>query len=171
VRSHFIIKALSETPPWGSLLAAREKEYETRSWQTRHRGWVAIHASKMFPDRAKWLCWQEPFLSSLIKAGIATFRDREGVARVYVSRIPTQAILGIGFLADCIPTEELMHGNRLTGKERSFGDFSPDRWAWRFERVIALPDPIPCKGDRGLWTPPADVCRQLEDLIISKVVA
>ena len=28
---------------------------------------------------------------------------------------------------------------------------------WRFGRVFALPDPVPCKGAQGLWRVPDDV--------------
>ncbi|RJQ44376.1 MAG: hypothetical protein C4534_06510 [Gaiellales bacterium] len=171
MRGHFAIKALSFTQPYGTLVTAREKILETRSKPTSYRGLVAIHAAKNFPQWARSLCQEEPFVSSLKKAGIPVLREsfsfdeHEGIA---VSRIPLQAIIGIGFLADCVSTESLLHGRQLSGKERSFGDFSPDRWAYRFERVVALPEPIFCKGAQGFWTPPPDVYTKLENFIVAR---
>lgn len=31
------------------------------------------------------------------------------------------------------------------------GDYEPGRFAWIFEDVIDLPEPIPAKGALGLW--------------------
>ena len=40
------MKALSLWQPWASLIAAGVKRFETRHWETRHRGPIAIHAAK-----------------------------------------------------------------------------------------------------------------------------
>ncbi len=40
------IKALTIWQPYASLIAAGLKQYETRSWSTRYRGLLAIHAAK-----------------------------------------------------------------------------------------------------------------------------
>ncbi|MFP5375735.1 MAG: hypothetical protein ACLGIO_02995, partial [Acidimicrobiia bacterium] len=33
-----------------------------------------------------------------------------------------------------------------------YGDFAPGRWAWLLADVRALPEPVPAKGHRRLWT-------------------
>jgi hypothetical protein len=43
------VRALSLWQPWASLVAEGIKTIETRSWGTRHRGPLAIHASKRTP--------------------------------------------------------------------------------------------------------------------------
>jgi hypothetical protein len=40
------MKCLSIIQPWASLIAIGAKRYETRSWQTRLRGRIAIAASR-----------------------------------------------------------------------------------------------------------------------------
>lgn len=35
--------------------------------------------------------------------------------------------------------------------ERSFGDYTPGRYAWELTCVLRLPQPIPAKGAQGLW--------------------
>ena len=39
------MKALSLRQPWASLIADERKTIETRTWRTRYRGPLAIHAS------------------------------------------------------------------------------------------------------------------------------
>jgi hypothetical protein len=50
------MKALSLIQPWASLIVLGEKRIETRSWPTRHRGHLAIHANKNLPDDRRRLC-------------------------------------------------------------------------------------------------------------------
>jgi hypothetical protein len=47
------VKALTLHQPWASLVAAGVKMIETRSWSTRYRGPLAIHAGAKRP-RAEW---------------------------------------------------------------------------------------------------------------------
>jgi hypothetical protein len=35
--------------------------------------------------------------------------------------------------------------------ERSFGDYTPGRYAWILTNIKPLPAPIPAKGALGLW--------------------
>lgn len=48
------MKALTIHQPWASLIAAGVKTIETRSWSTRHRGPLAIHAGKARPECTQW---------------------------------------------------------------------------------------------------------------------
>jgi hypothetical protein len=40
------MKALTLIQPWATLVALGEKQIETRSWDTKYRGPLAIHAGK-----------------------------------------------------------------------------------------------------------------------------
>ena len=40
------MKAITIIQPWATLIALGEKQFETRSWFTKHRGELAIHAGK-----------------------------------------------------------------------------------------------------------------------------
>jgi hypothetical protein len=40
------MKAITVKEPWASLIASGAKLVENRSWRTRHRGPLAIHAAK-----------------------------------------------------------------------------------------------------------------------------
>jgi activating signal cointegrator 1 len=133
------MRALSLTQPWASLVAIGAKTWETRSWQTAYRGPIAIHAAKAFPQDARRLCLTEPFTRVLVAAGI----------RLLSGQPPLGAVVATATLVDCVRTEVVR--DSLTPEERAFGDYGDGRWAWKFEDVARLPQPIPAKGALGLW--------------------
>lgn len=161
------IRALSLTQPWATLLAIGAKGIETRSWSHRYRGWIAIHAAKGFPNKAKRLCWQEPFESVLAGAGYKLNQRLQDYGK---NSFPLGAIIAVGILHRinrigrspdgrvCLrQTERFVEGDELL-----FGDYTPGRCGWVFTNVGLLPEPIPCKGMLGLWTPPPDIQARLE---------
>ncbi len=130
-------RALSLAQPWASLVARDAKRVETRSWRTRYRGLIAIHASRRFraADRAR--CSFEPFASSLGGADL-----------------PLGAIVAVARIVDVLPVEQLVV---LDERERAFGNYATGRYGWLLADVVPLPVPIPCRGALGLWRLPADV--------------
>jgi hypothetical protein len=137
------MKVISIMQPWATLVAMGEKRFETRSWRTKYRGKLAIHASLKIE---KAVCRYEPFQSVLEKHG-------------YTERtLPSGVILAIGKLADCFQvignkgdSAKLDEGQVIEGREYSFGNFSEGRYAWEVTDVHALDTPIPAKGKLGLW--------------------
>jgi hypothetical protein len=59
------MKALTVAQPWATLIAIGAKRIETRSWTTRHRGPLAIHAAHAFPRIARDLARTSPFAEAL----------------------------------------------------------------------------------------------------------
>lgn len=130
-------RALSLTQPWATLVEIGAKKYETRCWRTNYRGWLAIHAAKGFPKDCRDLCLEEPFFETLrnadyLKAGRA---------------LPLGRVLCVALLTDCISTNEFHPG---TTRELNFGDYSPNRWAWKFDRVHRI-KPFDAKGALSIW--------------------
>src|SRR5262249_17337905 len=75
--------ALSVRQPWAALLVGGIKTVEVRTWFTRRRGPVLIHASKLSDDRPEgWALITTPELTELAQL-------RGG-------------IIGIGDLTDCV---------------------------------------------------------------------
>jgi hypothetical protein len=35
--------------------------------------------------------------------------------------------------------------------ENDFGDFTPGRFAWELSNIRRLPEPIPARGQQGIW--------------------
>ena len=166
------MKAISLTQPWSSLVAAGEKRIETRSWYTNFRGALAIHASKSCPREYQLLCFEEPFYTALLSAGLLERRrsDGNGVPGQLAIRkdcFPLGAVIAVARLVDVIhiplgPRQFHVRGNRLTGLPRvlelpppepelCFGDYTPGRYAWLLDAVRPLPRPIYARGAIGLW--------------------
>lgn len=166
------MKSLSLLQPWASLVAIGAKRIETRSWQREYRGPLAIHASARMTSEGRWLCWQPPFIKPLSKAGLLQASRDGKYAFRYL--FPLGAVIATCNLVDCLeimdwhfegsmeqsmPCAELKSGKKIRGNEYAFGDYTPGRYAWMLEDVRMLPEPIPAKGQLGLWNwePPEGV--------------
>ena len=147
--------ALTLWQPWATLIAIGVKPFETRSWATRYRGPIAIHAGA--DRRGLAWCRGEPEIEqALADAGYlltATERDRAAGW----SAVPLGAIVAVAELVECWPTDTIV----AAGLADSFGDYSAGRFGWHLDRVRALAEPIPCAGRQGLWELPASVQERL----------
>jgi hypothetical protein len=140
------MRCLTLTQPWATLVAVEVKQVETRNWSTRYRGLLAIHAGQGYGWWSRsylaGLCQTEPFCQVLDRVGCPSF-----------DRLPRGAVIAVCQLTDgritatTVPPEP----------ERSFGDYTPGRWAWRLDGITPLAEPIPAVGAWGLWSPPADL--------------
>lgn len=132
------MKTITVWQPWAGALAAGIKENETRSWATKYRGPIAIHAAmrEVFDGLA------------LIPVPIA-LKIKEAL-RCEWGEMPRGAIIATGELVDCIKiTPEYVA--TLSPDELALGDYTPGRYAWKLANVKRLPEPIPTKGKQGLW--------------------
>lgn len=151
------MKALTLTQPWATLVAIGAKRIETRSWATKYRGPLAIHAAKGIKEMHYSLCRTVPFYTALsavmpvnpvslywyapltLGAIVATCN------LIACGEIKTDAIYDMGY-----STQEAIWGIPQ-GNELAFGDYTPGRFAWFLTDVKMLPEPIPYKGARRLW--------------------
>lgn len=137
------MKVISVMQPWATLIALGEKRFETRSWATKYRGELAIHASKKIDKDACRNSWFEFVL------------EKHGFTG---KNLPMGVILAKCFLANCYEvTSDDEHGAFLDygsyvikGNEYEFGDFSLGRFAWGLMDVEPI-KPIPAKGQLGIW--------------------
>lgn len=139
-----MMKAITIIQPWATLIALGEKRYETRSWPTKYRGPIAIHAGKKI-DKDAFMDFE--INSALRKHGIYTADD-----------LPTGAVVATAELKDCLKSVDtwtdgyiLENGVYVYSPEYEFGEFTPGRYAWEMVDVHQLPEPILAKGQQGLW--------------------
>ena len=59
------MKAISLWQPWATLIAVGAKRLETRSWESRYQGELAIHAAKRWTADAHDLIQESPFREAL----------------------------------------------------------------------------------------------------------
>jgi hypothetical protein len=130
------MRIISLYQPYATLVVLGLKKFETRHWPTKVRGELGIHASKKMPKWCKELLLQEPFASDLKDV-----------------KLPCGSILGTVNLVDCIPSEAWMKKHCRPGKPKEFyyGDYSPDRYAWKLTDPVLFDKPIPAKGSQGFW--------------------
>ena len=164
--------AISLYQPWAHLIATGAKRFETRSWSTRYRGLMAIHAGRKWSQRMARQCYEEPFFAELVRGGI-TFRPGNRDWLKWVTGLSHGAVIAVADLVEVWPTaslgfqsaEDSLPPDLIIGlKERAFGDFSHDRFAWQYENVKRI-TPVPCPGRQGLWVPPAEVFDQIRELV------
>lgn len=151
------MKAITLWQPWGTLWAADEKFYETRSWATSYRGLMAIHAAARSPklgvytfNDAKSLY---QLISSLKDIGVVPEEMPNAKAAEFILRsdvLPTGAVIGQGDLIGCHLIDEAFV-SKLSEKEKMFGDFTLGRYAWEMRGKELFENPIPVKGGQRIW--------------------
>lgn len=149
------MKALTVLQPWASLIACGAKTIETRSWATKYRGPIAIHAG--LSNKYDSVCFEEPFLTELKPF---CFYSKDG--NVSGMNLPCGEVIAIADLVDCVQitgrtlvegvpvAAQLANKREITGNELEFGDYTPGRYAWILENVRQI-EPVPVKGKQGLW--------------------
>ncbi len=143
------MKCLSLWQPWATLMAIGAKRIETRSWATRHRGWIAIHAAQHWTRDIEAFCFAPAFLAALR-------RNEADADRAMIDRLKSARghILCLVRIVDCIQfTEDNRPKWGLSDQpnERHFGDYRVGRFGWRTDGVIQLPEPIPYRARQRLF--------------------
>jgi len=148
------MRCLTLHQPWASLIACGAKSIETRSWATKYRGPLAIHASSR-----GYVHSGLPFdllYNALEGTPMASLSER-GRGIVY-SAFPRGQIIAICHLIDVRPIRfsgigaggPWLDPDMLSAQERAVGDYTPGRYAWELCNVVPIPEPIPAKGARML---------------------
>lgn len=140
------MKAITLYQPWATLVAIGAKRYETRRWQVRYRGPLAIHAAKTSPRWAREIATREPFGRLLSDAGFESF-----------GQLARGQVVCVAALIHCHATESL----DVDAQQRSLGNFDAGRFAWELGELRRLDQPIAVRGSQWIWNLPPDVARQL----------
>lgn len=161
------MRAITLTQPWATLVAIGAKRIETRSWRTSYRGPLAIHAAAGLGPVGglrglRTLISQPVFFEALRCIVPNAYRDC--TVDAILDSLPFGAVLSSAKLVDCVAIahrwqEQLIQqrDNRwfvsppITSPEYAFGDYTPGRYAWLLDDVQPLPEPIPARGQPGLW--------------------
>lgn len=131
------MKALSLWQPWATAVAIGAKQIETRSWWTPHRGELAIHAALRNDHPDQLGIWSWKACDALREAGYETFES-----------LPFGAIVATCRLTEVIHADDVAD---LSDQEKALGDYKVGRYAWIFEDIRQLPEPIRWRGAQGLF--------------------
>ena len=153
------MKTLSIQQPHSDLIVWWDKSIENRTWRTRHRGPILIHASSRL-DRDEvtelsgdgWdILAESPCVMSAI-VGVATVLDV-----LDVEAIEDWIDGGDNPCSTPAAAAELERAADAGELERyAFGPF-----CWLLGDRKPIPDPVPCGGKLNLWTPPPSVLRAI----------
>lgn len=162
------MKTLTVWQPWASLIVMGVKTFETRGWETKYRGKIAIHAAKKDPCKMP-LLGMEKFEKIADKA----FEEHNTGWCV----LPRGAIIGTADLVNCwlivyhpgtnidlakhisigaeldVPKHHPDFDKYIVPSETELilGDWTPGRYAWELKNVVMFDEPIEIKGQQGLW--------------------
>lgn len=152
-----IMKVISLLQPWASLVVMGAKQIETRSWNTKHRGQLLIHASKKLTG-------------AQVRLG-QDFNMLYGAGLGFIDDLPVGKIIGSVNLIETFPTERVFTGAggivwtannkvmvgdelrmmNITKAEEAFGDYTSGRYGWLLSNPVLFETGIPIKGSLGLW--------------------
>lgn len=105
-----------------------------------------IHQTKRIENRS----WKLPAVHTGTPVLIHAGAERDKDAIVYGPNLGVYgAIIGVVTFADC----HFDSGRQPCCSEWAFTGV----YHWRITNVIALPEPVPAKGQQQFWTPPDDV--------------
>lgn len=126
------MKALTILQPYAHLIRDRHKRVENRTWPTRYRGLIYIHAGK-----------------SRSMLDIENGMDVE--TEIELSAMAFGAVVAIAELVDCLRIEEIQSGKHDAAHpwlKTHYHTFGP--WCWVLDRVHAI-GPWPYRGAQGLF--------------------
>jgi hypothetical protein len=140
--------------PYATLIALKEKKIETRSWKTKYRGRIAIHASKNMNKESKLDCKIPEYLVILSPKYVQLVNDKKMTYHFNFGKV-----VAFTDLVDCVKMQALYedhavleNGMIIKGNELLFGNFEPGRYAWILENVVGVEEVGEVvKGQLGLW--------------------
>lgn len=138
-----VMKAISIRQPWAWAILNAKKDIENRTWRTKIRGTVAVHASQTMRRRE--------YEEALRK--IKTLSPRVKVPS-YES-MPRGAIVGLVDIVGCEPkTKSKWHAR--------------GHYGFLLANPRALRRPVPCKGSLSFWEVPANIARSISRQLKSR---
>lgn len=123
------MRALTIRQPWASLIIAGMKDVENRTWPTKHRGPLAIHAAVAVASPAEWE-HAEMVCKTVAPKLMPLWSERV---------LPRGVVLGTVNLASC----EL-------GCDCSPWSF-PEQYHFGLESADPFVEPVPATGALGIW--------------------
>ena len=127
------MKALTINQPWVYAILHEGKDIENRRWQTKYRGWIALHAGAK-PHHI--------------------FKPPRGHSFPDLAELDYSAICGVARIADIVTKSRSKWLDRIDDGSVNYG--------WVLADVRALKKPIPCKGALSLWKVPPRIVREIK---------
>lgn len=121
------MKVLTVKQPFASLIAQGYKKYEFRSWKTKYRGELYIHA------------------------GNGIDKNRMEMVKDYNLNYPNGYIIAKVNLVDCTLVDEKMNEVLRKSNPNVYTHDYTGYYAWKLEDVKILDEPIKVSGKLSVW--------------------
>lgn len=143
------VLTLSISRPWAGMIVHGSKPIENRSWGTGYRGRLLLHAAKSWDPGAFRFA--------------AGFGGAHGMSHRNADH--QTGIIAVATLVD-VCSNTLFGPGETTGRACDCGPWAiPGQLHWRLVDVTPLPEPVPCRGSLGLWTPPPQATATVRELL------
>lgn len=121
------MKCITIKQPWASLIVNEYKRYEFRSWKTKYRGKILIHA------------------------GMSLEKEYASKVKKYNLEYINGAIIGEAEIVDCILVDKEFNDNLKKENHLVYGNDHIGSYAWKLENIKKYKKPIYIKGKLSLW--------------------
>ena len=127
------MKVVSILEPFASLIKEKVKRVETRSWRTKYRGEIYIHASGK-------------------KVSFKDERNKRLVSYLNDKTFKYGCIIAKANLVDCVYMDKAFL-DKIDEEllEKDCGYYEEGRYAWVLEDIEMLDNPIYTNGQLGIW--------------------
>lgn len=143
------MRALTLFQPFATAIAYGLKRTETRSWSTKYRGELAIHAAARVPPWAVHVA-EEPGIRDAFKRYAGGWPE-----------FPRSVVVALADVDTVDGVEVLRAG--LDPLDFALGDYSDNRFGWTLSNVRRLVVPVTVSGALGIWKVPDAITRAIED--------
>ncbi len=136
------MKVLTLKQPWATLVAEGIKKYEFRSWKTKYRGKILIHAG----------------------AGI----DKEAMKQYENMdlKFPSRKIVAIAEIIDCLELNEQLNKNIIAENNIAYGTKVRTGYAWKLKNIKKINYSHEVNGQLGLWNIDLDEEKTMKSIIL-----
>ena len=136
------MKTISIKQPWAHLICAGIKDIENRTWPTKFRGRVLVHAS------AKPVQMVNP-------NNVFSYQQWESLStdqKLYLigGKVPTSAIIGSVKIVDCVINHPSIWAEKTDYVEKNAAGLGPI-YNWVLANPVLFAKPIPAKGKLSFW--------------------
>ena len=121
------MKVLTLKQPWATLVAEGIKKYEFRSWKTKYRGKLLIHAG----------------------AGV----DKKELKRFEKLKLdqPSKRSIAEVELEDCLKIDEELNNKIIAENNIAYGSKKREGYAWKLTNIKKIESKEIINGKLGLW--------------------
>lgn len=121
------MKVLTLKQPWATLVAEGIKKYEFRTWKTKFRGKILIHA------------------------GIGVDKEAMNMVKDLGFDFPSGKIIALVNLEDCLELDDKLNNIIINENNIAYGTKYRTGYAWKISNVVKIDCLESIKGQLGLW--------------------